>query len=316
MLISVLIPTYRRPQDLLRCLEALKQQLRSADEIIIVVRDTDTQTWDFLKTFPANTLPLNIVTVTVPGVVAALNVGLGMIKGDILCITDDDAAPCSDWLARIEQHFMQDEQLGGVGGPDRIHPNVPLLEGTNKVVGQLQWFGRIIGNHHLGTGVPREVDVLKGVNMSYRRTAIEGLQFDDRMRGTGAQVHFEIAFSLRLKRMGWKLLYDPAVIVNHFPSQRFDEDQRGQFDRIAQINRVHNETLTLLEHLYPIQRIVFLIWGILLGTRKHRGFLQSLRFLPDEGWVSFQKWFASIEGRWLGWQTWRQSKRKIQKIHP
>jgi hypothetical protein len=45
----------------------------------------------------------------------------------------------------------------------------------------------LIGNHHLGVGEPREVDVLKGVNMSYRRTAIADIHFDERMRGTGAQ---------------------------------------------------------------------------------------------------------------------------------
>ncbi|MGI8501337.1 MAG: glycosyltransferase family 2 protein, partial [Hassallia sp.] len=65
--ITVLIPTYRRPLDLVRCLEALKKQTRQADEVLVVVRDTDAETWTFLQTFNLDSLPLRTVTVKVPG---------------------------------------------------------------------------------------------------------------------------------------------------------------------------------------------------------------------------------------------------------
>ena len=45
MKITVLIPTYRRPKDLGRCLEALQKQTRPADEVLVVVRNTDAETW-------------------------------------------------------------------------------------------------------------------------------------------------------------------------------------------------------------------------------------------------------------------------------
>ncbi|MHC5721623.1 MAG: glycosyltransferase family 2 protein, partial [Nostoc sp.] len=37
---TVLIPTYRRPQDLSRCLLALQEQTKPVDQVIVVVRDT------------------------------------------------------------------------------------------------------------------------------------------------------------------------------------------------------------------------------------------------------------------------------------
>ena len=306
MLITVLIPTYRRPKDLIRCLEALKKQTRPVDEVLVVVRDSDADTWELLKTFNYELLPLRTVSVTVPGVVAALNTGLNVAQGDIITITDDDAAPHTDWLARIETQFLSDERIGGVGGRDWMYHGTQLQDGTREVVGRLQWFGRVIGNHHLGVGEPREVDVLKGVNMSYRRTAITGLRFDERMRGTGAQVHFEVAFGLVLRRAGWKLIYDPAVAVDHYWAERFDEDQRHKFSYIAFMNAVHNETLALLEHFTNPQRFVFLVWAILVGTHGSPGFVQWLRFLPKEGKLIRQKWFASMQGRWQGWRTWQQ----------
>ena len=346
MKIVVVIPTYRRPKDLARCLEALQRQTRRADEVIVVVRDTDTETWTFLETFQPQSgsdsdvdsqdispttlwgatgdqalteeygdqLPLRTVKVTVPGVVAAMNAGLDVESGDIIAFTDDDAAPHSDWLARIETHFRSDERIGGVGGRDWVYHGTQLENGdvlrgrpsVREVVGLVQWHGRVIGNHHIGAGAPREVDVLKGVNMSFRRSAIRGLHFDGRMRGTGAQVHFEIAFSLALRRTGWKLIYDPMVAVDHYPAQRFDEDQRNSFNDIALINAVHNETLVLLEHLPPVRRTIFLLWATLVGTRDALGLFQWLRFLPKQGRLAGQKWLASLRGRLQGWLSWQQ----------
>jgi glycosyltransferase involved in cell wall biosynthesis len=237
-----------------------------------------------------------------------MNAGMDAACGDIIAFTDDDAAPHTDWLERIEAHFLSDTNIGGVGGRDWVYHGTQLEEGERQVVGQVQWFGRVIGEHHLGVGEAREVDVLKGVNMSFRRSAIAQMHFDPRMRGTGAQVHFELAFSLSLKRAGWKLIYDPKVAVDHFPAQRFDEDQRNRFNDIALINAIHNETLVLLEHFPPAQRTAFLIWATLVGTRDSLGFLQGLRFLPKEGALAGQKLLASLRGRWQAWETWQHCK--------
>lgn len=39
MKLTVLVPSYRRPDDLARCLKALQQQARPADQVVVVVRD-------------------------------------------------------------------------------------------------------------------------------------------------------------------------------------------------------------------------------------------------------------------------------------
>jgi glycosyltransferase involved in cell wall biosynthesis len=304
MKITVVIPTYRRSQDLARCLESLKKQIRQVDELWIIIRDTDEETWKFLEDFERESLPLLTATVTVTGVVAAMNLGLDTATGDIVAFTDDDAAPHPDWLQRIEAYYLADQKVGGVGGRDRVYHGTELEDGAQPVVGKLQWFGRLIGNHHIGIGEGREVDVLKGVNMSFRRSSIQDLRFDQRMRGTGAQVHFEVMFCLKLKQNGWQLIYDSQIGVDHFRGDRFDEDQRDTFNQIALQNAVHNETLALLEYLSPIQHLVFAAWMIAIGTRDARGLLQWLRFLPKEGKLSGQKLWACWLGRWEGWQTY------------
>ncbi|MBF2066721.1 MAG: glycosyltransferase [Calothrix sp. C42_A2020_038] len=307
MYLTAIIPTYRRPQDLSRCLCALQQQTRAADEVMVVIRDIDTDTWEFIETFDQTSLPLTICKVSVPGQVAALNAALDKAHGDIIAITDDDAMPHSDWLKCIEHHFLNHSYVGGVGGRDWVYEGDKLIDGAKQVVGKVQWFGRMIGEHHLGVGEAREVDILKGANMSYRLCALKNIRFDKRLRGTGAQVHNDLALSLSVRKAGWKLIYDPNVAVNHYPAQRFDEDKRNAFNQIAVINSAHNETLTLLEYLPPLRRLIYLFWAVLVGTRDTYGIVQVLRFFNTEKTLALQKFAASINGRWQGCQTWLES---------
>lgn len=310
MKISVLIPTYCRTNDLKRCLDALSKQNRQADEILVVVRDTDQETWNFIESFDESNL-LRAITVKTPGQNAALNAGLDAISGDIIAITDDDAAPHADWLNLIEMYFRSDDRIGGVGGRDWVYFNNQLIMDDprkGQLVGKVQWFGRVIWNHEFGVGEAREVDVLKGANMSFRRTAIENLRFDRRMRGKGSEIASDTHFCLCLKREGWKLIYDPKIAVDHHLGKRHDKDQREGFDSLVWTNIIHNRTLMMLEHLPPQRQLVFFFWALLLGTRGSPGIVQWLRFLPTEGSLSGQKLAASLRGRWQGWQTWIQTR--------
>lgn len=302
--ITVIVPTYRRVHDLERCLNSLKLQTVLAEQVLVIVRDSDQETWDFFETFELEALPVERVSVVESGVVAALNAGLMVASGEIISMTDDDAAPHPDWLERIHKQFSQDQELGGVGGRDLIYFNDRLQSypqfGETQVVGKVQWFGRTIGNHHLGAGNAREVDLLKGVNMSFRKTAIEGLKFDHRLLGTGAQVYNEMLFSLEVKKRGWKLIYDPAISVDHYPSQRFDEDQRNNFDPTATLNQSHNESLSVLMYVSPLHKLVFVIWSVLVGTRRNPGLFQLFRLLPQETSTIFQRTFFCQLGRLQG----------------
>ncbi len=308
MRITVVVPTYKRPDDLARCLNALKQQVRLAEEILVTVRDNDAVTWEFLDSFEHDALPLKLLTLDEPGQVFALNAGLAAATGDIIAITDDDAAPHANWLEKIEAHFKSNPQVGGVGGRDWVHLDESTVDTSeSEVVGKVQWFGRFIGNHHKGVGPAREVDILKGANMSYRCDAVESLRFDDCLKGQGAQVRNDMAFSLAVRRAGWKIIYDPAVAVDHYPAQRFDEDQRNQFVYEAWKNTVHNETLAILRYLRAWQRIFFSMWMFLIGTCISVGLVQVIRLSLRRDEFAWAKYSASLRGQLLGWKTYLSS---------
>ena len=300
MTVTVLVPTFRRPVDLARCLRALSAQTRPAAQIVVVRRAGDEETEAMLRDWPAAGMVVETVVVDVPGVVAAMNAGLVAARGEIVALTDDDAAPRPDWLAKIEAHFAADPTVGGVGGRDFLPPEMLHGAPDAAVVGMVQWHGRVVGGHHLGAGPARRVHVLKGVNSAYRAAALQPVGFDTRLRGAGAQVHWELSLGLALRRAGWKLVYDPAVAVDHFPAPRADTDSlhRGRFHAAALENMVYNETVVLSGHLPPVRRAVYWVWAILVGTRDAPGLAQAVR-LALRRQPHLREWLrAAWCGRW------------------
>lgn len=302
MTVTVIVPTYRRPDDLKRCLESLKAQTRQPDEVLVVVRDTDAVTQAALDAYDAGRLPLKRVIVRVPGVVAALNAALDAAKGEILAITDDDAAPRPEWIARTERWFERESDVGGVGGPDWIHSGKDVFDGSSGVCGKVQWWGRIDGTAN-ERHAACDVDILKGCNMTFRRSAVGNIRLDTRLAGAGAQLFNEFDFCLTVRRAGWRLVYDPAVEVDHYPGERHDDDKRDKFVYAALVNATHNRTLLLLKHLPTPNRVAYLTYAFLVGSKPWPGLallaVRIARRTPDP--VSY--WRATVEGHLRGIKT-------------
>ena len=295
MHVSVLVPTYLRHRDLARCLAALRVQRRVPDAVLVTLRPEDEASRALTDELASSWPALRAVPVTQGGVVAAMNAALDVAAGDVLALTDDDAEPLEDWLERIVATLVLESGVAGVRGRDEQI----AAQGANLRVGQVQWFGRTIGNHHRGVGPARDVDVLKGVNCVFRLPLLRAARFDERLRGAGAQVHWELSLCLALRRAGWRLVYDPAIRVRHHLGVRHDEDQlhRGRFDVAPHADAVFNETLVLGEHLPASGRAAFALWSAMVGTSEEPGLLQLPRVLVSEGRVAFRRWRATQRAR-------------------
>jgi hypothetical protein len=248
-----------------------------------------------------------------PGSVAALNRGLAAAGGSIVAFTDDDAVPGPDWVARIVQTFNRDARIMAVGGRDAVTENGRIVGGTSRAsrqprapeVGRVQWFGRLVGNHHLGVGGPRDVDVLKGVNMSFRRDAVVRHGFDQRLHGEGTQIHSELSICLPLRRRGLRIVYDPNIVVAHYPAPRPHGDGRDQRGRQAIAATAHNEALEILDHFDPPRRLLYAVWAWAIGTSESPGLAVLARELLARTPGAWSTFSASQRGRVAAWKTRR-----------
>jgi glycosyltransferase involved in cell wall biosynthesis len=302
----VVVPSYRRPASLAVCLEALARQEESPDEVIVVTRSDDKETRALVSNSAGARFDLREAVVEVPGQIAALSSGSALATGDVVAFTDDDAAPRPDWVRRLKCAF-DERDVVGVGGRDAILKVEP--RDARTTVGRVRWSGKVIGNHHLGSGRAREVDVLKGANMAFRRCDLREHGFDERLRGAGAQVHNDLMLSLALRKAGGRLVYDPSVVVDHYPAIRPAGDLRSDPIARHQTDAVHNETLALLEYLPPGRRTVFMVWAFAIGRGASPGVAHTV-------WTSFKtrdprawrRLAPSLKGRWAGWRTFRRAR--------
>ena len=126
------------------------------------------------------------------------------------------------------------QDVGIVGGRDVIDGTGP---GDALFMGTFGRWGRLVGNHHLGVGSLRDVDVVKGVNMAVRA---EALIVPMGFRGDGAQPHREVAMCLEAAKRGWRVVYDPAIKVQYYPADRARVDERGRADAGVIFNESFN----------------------------------------------------------------------------
>jgi GT2 family glycosyltransferase len=299
--VAVLVPSWRRPEDLRRCLRALRSQRRRPDRVVVVRRPDDEQSATVLAA-ERDGLPVDEVIVREAGQVAALNAGLQALDEDVVAITDDDTAPRPDWIERIASWFSRDPALGALGGRDWVYQGGELQDGAEREVGRVAWYGRFLSFHSKGFGTPREVDFLKGANMSFRRRAIRGLRFDSRLRGRGAEYLNDWAFSLALKKRGWKILYDPAVAIDHHEGARASGDarsvggERTAEEREVAHMRAFNETYIALRHLPGERALAHLAFALVVGTTVAPGPLLALARMKQLGGPAAAA--AEIAGSW------------------
>jgi GT2 family glycosyltransferase len=300
-LVTVIVPSYGRPEALQRCLDALRAQTRPADEVLVGIRADDAPTVAVVEQARAAGLPVRAVVTNGVGVIGAMQAALEAASGAIIALTDDDARPRAGWIAGLVAHFTTDARVGGVGGRDWQ----PTERWDERRVGIVQWFGRVIGNHHLGAGPARDVDVLKGANCAFRGELLRAVGFDRRLRGLGAQMHWELGVCLPMRRAGWRLVFDPGVAVDHDIAPRLGADvlHRGGFADAPLVDAVHNETVELIEGRSVASAVTFMLWALCIGTREGPGVVQALRAWLGGSPVAARAWRAALRGRRAGWRT-------------
>jgi glycosyltransferase involved in cell wall biosynthesis len=300
--VSIVIPTLWRLDILEKSIGAVVKMDIQPIEILVICRPKDdTETYEWLVNISKEIETLKIVTIDIPGQVQAMNAAIPLAKGDIVAILDDDALPKCNWLSEIIKCY-KDPKVGAVGGRDVVHAHDKVYDTPQvQVAGVRNFWGTIVGNHHLVVGKAREVDVIKGCNLTFRRSAVGKLRFDERLLGKGAQVGNDSWFSLCVKQLGYKVILNPQAIVDHFPAERAD-GARGSLSKEKCFEHTVNNIAIAVSFLDLWKKLKFISFYIVVGSRFCPGVLQFLNALLERpkklpeimisGWSGF---FAGLK---------------------
>lgn len=117
--ISVVVPTFQRPQLLINCLRNLCRQTLNNEkyEVIIVSDGPDMMAKQIVAEYSACS-SINIKFLSLPikkGPAAARNLGWQNARGILIAFTDDDCLPDKKWLENICEHYRNETEIAFTG---------------------------------------------------------------------------------------------------------------------------------------------------------------------------------------------------------
>lgn len=222
--LSVLICSYNRPGLLAQSLDALLFRTTEKPDQVVVVNGGDERADEVVKSIGQGakskelSIEIKLVKTVNKNLAASRNVGLPHCAADIIAMTDDDAEVFPGWVTQMKRLHVEHPEAGAVGGP---------VIGADS---DKSFISRLADRVTFGSyPMARYVRTLPGVNISYKRDAVDrvGLQDETLFRGE------DVDYNWRVKQLGYEIYYDPAVKVlhHHRPTLRAFLNQHYMYGR-------------------------------------------------------------------------------------
>ncbi len=278
--LSVVIPTFQRPEWIGRAVASLDAQSVQPDEVVVVVRDTDAPSHAAVDAVrrASHAFEVRQGVVSAPGFMPPVERGFALARGEVVATLDDDAEAFPDWAERILSHY-DDPTVGAVGGRCiNMHEGRPVpVEKTLARVGYVTALGKVVGDMYKEPSfdAPVDADFLLGGCMSFRREIAQRLEFDlelNRVVATG----YEVDLGLQARNLGYRVIFDPKVAILHYSAPRVIAGNRVPDDREGVRWTSFNETRVMLRRGRGLRRAVFLTRAVLVGSRRVPGALPLL----------------------------------------
>ncbi|MCG2685869.1 glycosyltransferase [Candidatus Parcubacteria bacterium] len=210
MIFSVIVATYRRPEKLQWCLEALAgQDFPKEDYEIIVVEDEKGGAGQaVVEVAKAQFKGVRYLNQDHCGPGAARNSGIAGAKGEVIVFTDDDCVVPEDWLKRIADGFKRFPKAAGVGGymeaPAAVLKRNIFAQYESYVTRRVYGAGKkeILGGFEVPTGGTN--------NIAYRKKVLEEIGgFDESFPVAAGE---DADLKKRICDRGHQILYLPLKV--------------------------------------------------------------------------------------------------------
>lgn len=206
---SLVVATINRTNELGRLLRSLVEQHWRMLDVIVVDQNPDDRLVPLLEEF-SGTLNINHLRDSRRGLSRARNTGLLYARRDIVAFPDDDCWYPANLLRSTARIFEQHSNIDGLTGISRDESGKPSAA---------RW--------GLSAGPIRRNNVWEravSVSVFLRRHVVEEVGGFDETLGVGADTLWgsgeETDLLLRALEAGFRLYYDPEIIVHHPSSPR------------------------------------------------------------------------------------------------
>ena len=230
---SIVIPTHRRRETVMRTVAALDRQVHRDFEVIVVDDGSNDGTAAALRSLTVG-FPLTVLEQDNLGAAQARNAGAAAAAGDILLFLDDDM--------EADPTMLQEHDRSRRAGADVVLGDLPLHPDSPRNV-----LSRAVGDWARRRGerlaadsaeIPL-ADLLTG-QMSIRRECFERLgRFDVGFTREGLYGGEDVDFGYRVLKAGCRIAFNPAAIS----FQYYDVDPADYLRRGYEAGRSEHELI-------------------------------------------------------------------------
>jgi glycosyltransferase involved in cell wall biosynthesis len=204
--ISIVIPTFNRPERLAYCLQSCSRLDYPADRFeVIVVDDGGVAPLDDVANQFHGVLTLRLLRQENAGPATARNTGARAAKGEFIIFTDDDCVPAPDWLEVLATRFKASPDCAIAGETSNaLTQNLYSTASQLLISYVIAYYGNASGRvrffpaSNLGFPAVRFLEV-GGFNASFPTSAGEDREICDRWQ-----------------QKGLRMIFEPAAVVSHF----------------------------------------------------------------------------------------------------
>lgn len=279
-MISAVIPTRSRPQDLHNAVRSIIDQSKPPDELIIVDQSPDTSSKDIVEAMMSGVTGIILTYVLdqrISGLVEAKHVAAGLARGEIVCFLEDDVVLEPDFLEEIGSGFDTHPNMVGCCGTITNPPEHPsyyefVFHFFHRGIYRDKRVG--IYGFHAGGGHPLiESKCISGGLSAWRKEVFAKVPFDLR---NGFHMYEDIDFSTRVAaEFGNHLFINPNARLAHYCSPinrlRFGARQRRKMNECVTFYRKRRSWS------WATTSMIWLLTGCLLEAA-----LQSLKSRSTE----------------------------------
>jgi cellulose synthase/poly-beta-1,6-N-acetylglucosamine synthase-like glycosyltransferase len=212
--ISVVIPVRNSRKTVGKCMDSLARLSHPSYEVIVVDDGSTDGTPEICGAYAW----VRLIRLDKGGPSRARNAGVEAARGDLIAFTDGDCIVDTQWLNELEKGFTGPE-VAGVGG-DQTSPDDETARGKT-----IQAFFKTIGfmTDYIKTErTLGETNHNPSCNVAYRKSVLREVGGFDETLWPGEDLDLDE----RIRRRGYKLVYNPAAVVGHYRPQTYREFAR------------------------------------------------------------------------------------------
>src|SRR5260221_4393611 len=217
MTVSVIIPTYRRPKQLLRALKSIQNQTFETFELIVVDNNANLKIREMIRKFNHHAKHIvRYIPEPELGLHNARHTGVRESFGDILILLEDEITFSPDFLKSYVEAFKTHKQMVVAGGPLKAkwasRPPKWLLDliGNSKIFPPLSLM-EPYENFNLS-----KKNFFFGGNMAIKKKVLyEIVGFNPDTTGTILLGNGDVGLNRKIWKNGYLVGYIPGALVYH-----------------------------------------------------------------------------------------------------